>query len=145
MGAIRAAEMRHLGMHGYGAVYEQYIANEDFDDDEVTLMHGVDAPFVPLSEPMIHIRTFIADLVARGQLASETGRQITANLKQRWYAERTLYSLKRALVASLELAPHQVDSEMAEFDHFRLKTLDLLGFAAEKPWLTVEKLSTAAR
>ena len=43
MGAIRAREMAHLGMRGFGRVFERFVAEDDFQDDEVALLvvHGL--------------------------------------------------------------------------------------------------------
>ncbi|GLW69403.1 hypothetical protein Kpho02_17020 [Kitasatospora phosalacinea] len=134
MGAIRAAELRHLGMRGHGEVYERYAGPGEFDDDEVTLLHGADAPYPPLSEPMVHLRGFLADLSARGLLGPAAADRVTAALKRRWYAERTLPELARALVGTGELSAARVERELAGFDRFRCKTRDLLDFAAARPW-----------
>jgi len=123
MGAIRAAEMRHLGMRGFGAVYERYAGCDDFDDDEVALVHQEEAPFRPLSEPLIHIREFLLSL----ELPEHD--RILKSLKQRWYAERTLEALRELLRET-----GQTDRSMAGFDAFRLKRSDLVRFLAERPW-----------
>lgn len=123
MGAIRAAEMHHLGMRGFGAVYERYAGCADFDDDEVALVHEEEAPFRPLSEPLIHIREFLLSL----ELPEHD--RILESLKQRWYAERTLEALRELLREA-----GQPDRSLAGFDAFRLKRLDLVRFLAERPW-----------
>src|SRR5580700_6059608 len=53
MGAIRAREMSSLGMRGFGRVFERFMAEEDFQDDEVALLHEPNAPYRPVSEPLV--------------------------------------------------------------------------------------------
>jgi hypothetical protein len=135
MGAIRAAEMTEFGMRGYGRVFQLFATNPGFADDEVTLIHGADFPFEPLSEPLVHMRVFVDHLVETGVIAPDNADSIVRTLKERWYGYRTL-----DLLAS-QLDRHAKDGElakmeMASFDRFRLKTLDLEDFLRDKPWVT---------
>ncbi|WP_432170503.1 TfuA-like protein [Streptomyces sp. 1222.5] len=134
MGAIRAAEMHTLGMRGFGEVFEAYAEDPDLDDDEVALMHSSEPPFRPMSEPMFHIRRFLADLTGRQLLAEEQTAAIVDDLKQRWYADRTLGALKNALTERGGLPAAVVRAELANFDAFRTKQHDLLRFLKEQPW-----------
>jgi hypothetical protein len=134
MGAIRAAEMHTLGMRGFGEVFEAYAGDPDLDDDEVALMHSSEPPFRPMSEPMLHIRRFLADLASRELLTRQQTTAIVDELKQRWYADRTMGALKNALIHHSGLATTVVQAEMANFDAFRTKQHDLLRFLKEQPW-----------
>ncbi|SEC36554.1 hypothetical protein SAMN05216532_1187 [Streptomyces sp. 2231.1] len=134
MGAIRAAEMYTLGMRGFGEVFEAYAEDSDLDDDEVALMHSSEPPFRPMSEPMFHTRRFLADLTGRQLLAEERTAAIVDDLKQRWYADRTLGALKNALTERGGLPAAVVRAEPANFDAFRTKQHDLLRFLKEQPW-----------
>src|SRR2546426_6706244 len=62
LGAIRAYEMRDLGVKGYGRVYQRFYEDGDFRDDEVALIHEPDPPYRSFSEPLIHIRFFLRQL-----------------------------------------------------------------------------------
>ena len=64
MGAIRAREMAHLGMRGYGSVYAPFATEGDFQDDEVALLHEPNAPYRPVSEPLVHLREAVAHLAS---------------------------------------------------------------------------------
>ncbi|MFJ7967600.1 TfuA-like protein [Streptomyces sp. NPDC096324] len=134
MGAIRAAEMHTLGMRGFGEVFEAYAGDPNLDDDEVALMHSSEPPFRPMSEPMLHIRRFLADLASRHLLTGEQTAAIVNELKQRWYADRTMGALKNALTHRVGLPTTVVQGEMANFDAFRTKQHDLLRFLKEQPW-----------
>ncbi len=70
MGAIRACEMKHLGMRGYGEVYQWYCRDECFRDDEVALMHRPNPPYDAVSEPLIHIRVWLQELVKNPAFAA---------------------------------------------------------------------------
>jgi hypothetical protein len=134
MGAIRAAEMRHHGMRGFGAVYQRYAASDDFDDDEVALVHEADPPYRPLSEPLIHIREFIRSLSERAVLNSAEAELIVLSLKNRWFAERTLFLLRDQLIGQAGLSADEVAKLLTRFDDFRLKRVDLVTFLTERPW-----------
>lgn len=133
MGAIRAAEMSQHGMRGFGAVYDRYATCDDFDDDEVAQIHEADAPYRPLSEPMIHLREFVRALTDRLVLSQATANSIVSRLKNRWYAERTLFLL-RQLLTEAGCAASDINEPLNAFDQFRLKRIDLVKFLAERPW-----------
>ncbi|MBD8147517.1 hypothetical protein IFT37_16395 [Pseudomonas fluorescens] len=134
MGAIRASEMRLLGMQGYGVVYGHYRDDPEFDDDEVTLVHEIDAPYRAMSEPLIHVRGFVAALVEQQTLSADNAHAIIRDLKERWYAERTLSRLRKLLLACAEMTQPQVDDALAGFKAFRVKSQDLQGFLSSRCW-----------
>ncbi|MFD6024134.1 TfuA-like protein [Streptomyces griseoluteus] len=134
MGAIRAAEMHTLGMRGFGDVFEAYAEDPDLDDDEVALLHSSEPPFRPMSEPMLHLRRFLADLTDRQLLTGSQSSAIVSELKQRWYADRTMGALRNALTQHAALPATVLHAEMANFDAFRTKQHDLLRFLKEQPW-----------
>ncbi len=134
MGAIRACEMRHMGMHGFGAVYEWFCRDDDFRDDEVALTHGPTAPYIALSEPLIHIRVWLRELVKKRLLSAAQEKRLIKELMSMWFGERTL-SRVRAMV--LTMIPHhgpEVNETLAVFDRYRLKSRDLSDFLRERPW-----------
>lgn len=134
MGAIRAAEMRFLGMQGYGVVYGRYRDDPEFDDDEVTLVHEIDAPYRAMSEPLIHLRGFVRDLYEQQKLSGDHAQAIIQDLKERWYAERTLSRLKKRLLATGQMTRQEVDEALGGFNGFRVKSQDLQGFLASRCW-----------
>jgi len=134
MGAIRACEMKHLGMRGYGEVYDWFCRDEDFRDDEVALTHASSAPYIALSEPLIHIRAWLRELVEKRLLIASQEKRLLKRLMSMWYGDRTLAGA-RALVLSLipQHAP-EIETTLTEFDRFRLKSRDLSDFLREQPW-----------
>jgi len=134
MGAIRACEMKHMGMRGYGDVYEWFCRDAEFRDDEVALAHGADPPYVALSEPLIHIRVWLDELVKTRLLSARQQKRLLNELMSMWYGDRTL-SLARAMVVSMvPKRAKELDQTLAEFDRFRLKANDLFRFVSERPW-----------
>jgi hypothetical protein len=137
MGAIRAREMAPLGMRGFGRVYERFNEDDDFQDDEVALLHEPTAPYRPLTEPLVHLRTAIEHLVRCGVIKESVGRAVVGDLKSRWFGERTircaLDSLVRHAGAGAE-TKRAIQAQLAEFDRFRLKTIDLVEFLEARPW-----------
>ena len=135
LGAIRACEMRHLGVRGYGAVYERFVADDEFSDDEVALVHAPDPPYQAISEPLIHIRIALEALGDAGVLNGAQRRALTGRLKRLWYGERTLGRLRAEILATTPAANAAVDRWLKGFGRFRIKTLDLERFLVERPWL----------
>ncbi|MEU9631606.1 TfuA-like protein [Streptomyces luteogriseus] len=135
MGAIRASEMTSVGMHGYGEVYQTFAGDPDFADDEVALVHGLEEPFLAVSEPLVHIRAYLRHLEMRGTLSPETTLQILGDFKSRWYADRTLPALARCLAGH---GYQGAVADMRTFGRFRTKTHDLESFLTDRPWTVKE-------
>jgi hypothetical protein len=137
MGAIRAYEMRTLGMRGFGVVYEHFVAADDFQDDEVALLHMADEPYTSFSEPLVHLRHGLAALEREGALSRSSAEHVAAALKSRWFAERTLDAFVQ-LVDEYGggAAGDRARAFAADFGRFRVKTNDLANFFATQPWLT---------
>ncbi len=88
MGAIRAAEMDSLGMFGFGKVYRQYRMDENFSDDEVTLVHSLEYPYEAVSIPLINIRSLLNYLCEHKLIESSRSEIVINKLKYMWYANR---------------------------------------------------------
>ncbi len=137
MGAIRAREMTPLGMRGFGRVYELFAAEGDFQDDEVALLHEGTRPYRGVTEPLVHLRAAIDHLVARGIIEERDARTVIAELKSRWYGERTVRGTIELLGPHARGGVAAVREELREFARFALKTLDLERFLEERPWTLV--------
>jgi hypothetical protein len=137
MGAIRAAEMRHLGMVPWGRVASKFCQDPNLPDDEVALVHGSDAPYVSLSEPLVHMREFLSWALDCGLLSQDEVRQVATSLRNRWYGERTLGLLEREMRIALRVAalPSELQNGLDDFGRFRLKQADLAAFVKVKPWM----------
>lgn len=133
MGAIRACEMNTLGMKGFGEVYRLFASDQDMSDDEVTLIHQAQEPFLPLSEPLIHIRQFLRHWTTEQIITQEQEHDLLTYLKNMWYGNRTLNRLREVLLA-LAISENQIDSAIANFSAYRIKSLDLASFLKLQPW-----------
>jgi len=135
MGAIRAYEMRFLGVRGYGRVYDLFVSEPDFPDDEVALLHSPDPDYTPFSEPLVHLRAALEAYQFQGILQAEDREAIQDRLKSLWYGDRTLDLFFRLVRAA---AGRPVDpllpSMRSEFDRYRLKSHDLDHFLLQHAW-----------
>jgi hypothetical protein len=136
MGAIRVSEMRHMGMKPWGDVAGMFCDNANFADDEVALVHSAEAPYAPLSEPMVHLRAFVAHAIDQGWLNQAQGDRVIAVLRERWYGERTLANLRQAICQALDVKvlPEAIADAVNLFKPYRVKQADLLSFLASTPW-----------
>lgn len=127
MGAIRAYEMRHLGVIGVGQVYQRFAQDEeeDFQDDEVTLLHSPAPEFRALSEPLIHLRVCVADWTQQQIISDQIGQDIIQQLKQMYFGDRTLATFQSLVIQYCNL---DVTSYLNKFDQYRIKNSDLAAF-----------------
>ena len=135
MGAIRAYEMRNMGVRGYGRVYQCFSQYADFRDDEVALVHEPHPPYRPLTEPLVHLRLWLKELRKIGLINRREEKGLLDTLMTIWFGDRTLV---RARSSVLDLIPNEVekvDETLASFHRFRVKCHDLNDFLQEKPWL----------
>jgi hypothetical protein len=134
MGAIRACEMRHLGMRGYGKVYESFCRDENFRDDEVAMVHSPEPPYFPFSEPLIHIRLWLQELVKTGVINGSQKGKVIKHLTGIWFGERTLSLVRELLLNEVPKQAKELDRSRQNFDRFRAKSHDLTAFLNQKPW-----------
>ncbi|MCP5083261.1 MAG: hypothetical protein GY948_16350 [Alphaproteobacteria bacterium] len=104
MGALRAAELHKLGMHGIGRVFEAYRDGVIEDDDEVAMLHGPpETGFLPLTEPMVNVRATLNAAVDGGIIDGPFGTQLCEVAKATFYQELTWDNL----LTSPEAGAHQ--------------------------------------
>jgi len=132
MGAIRAYEMECLGMIGYGKVFEWFKKEEDFQDDEVALLHSPAPSYIAVTEPLVHFRACVADLVTNNHLSVEDGQAIITKLKAVYYGERHREKFYKYLK---EVSTIDVKALAKNFDQYRIKQLDLVDFLEKEVWL----------
>lgn len=132
MGAIRAVELAPVGMKGYGEVYRMFSSNDDLPDDYVALIHGNETPYIPVSEPLVHIDFFLKELVKDKIITHEVYVDLLKTLSNMWFGYRTLKSVKQILknyVAEKNL--HELNEKVNNFQRFRVKNLDVLSFLSK--------------
>ena len=131
MGAIRAYEMESLGMKGYGRVFKYFVDWDDFQDDEVALLHGEHPYYFSFSEPLVHFRECIAALVDQQQISQSAGEAVISALKQRYFGERTMELFVKLLA---EHSSADLQSIPDKFESYRIKQADLVAFLEGEVW-----------
>jgi hypothetical protein len=134
MGAIRAREMAALGMRGFGRVFERFVAEADFQDDEVALLHEPTPPYRAVSEPLVHLRAAIEHLVQQRIVSRADATAVVDDLKSRWFGERTVRGTIEALARRAPESSAAIRRELSDFRRFALKTRDLELFLERHPW-----------
>ena len=132
MGAIRAYEMRFLGMKGFGSIYDRFFQESDFQDDELALLHGPGPQYLKLSEPLVHMRICIEDLVIKNRILHLQGNRIIEILKKRYFGERTMNLFSEV---TKEITGIDLEQLVPDFTRYRQKEADLVQFIQEKKWL----------
>jgi hypothetical protein len=136
IGAIRAYEMRSLGMLGFGRVYEHFLGDDDFQDDEVAQLHAPGPEYFPITEPMVHLRYFIRELEVSGTLSHSSAQRIVDELKAVWYGSRStaflLSLIDRCSGPGAGMAARML---LGDLNRFRVKTQDLARFLEQRAWL----------
>ena len=98
MGALRAVELADFGMIGVGSIFEDYYNGVLQDDDEVAVLHSpLELGFMPLSEPMVSIRTTLDNAQKSGVLLQETADEILRYAKGLNYRHRVWPDILDAL------------------------------------------------
>lgn len=136
IGAIRAAEMHELGMQGYGTVFNRFMENEDFPEDYVALIHGTDAPWFPVSEPLIHIEFLLQDALKHSVINQDVYNEIMHDLCNMWFGFRTLKYLKDKSHILLNGKNYHFCTMLDNIDAYRIKTHDLISFFKKRYFLT---------
>lgn len=134
IGAIRAYEMRHEGVRGFGYVYEQFEKYADFTDDEVCLLHLPMAPYRSLTEPLVNVRYALErrgaalGIDARGQAA------LIGELGRLWFGDRTPERIKKLLVTELAVDADAACGFTKWLSRNSVKSLDLRRLLSLRPW-----------
>ncbi|TVU78462.1 hypothetical protein FQP87_03690 [Vibrio tasmaniensis] len=129
MGAIRAVELKSLGMKGFGNVYSMFAKDDDLPDDYVALIHGNEPPYIPISEPLIHIDFFLKELVEEHVISYEDYIKLLDSFSNMWFGYRTIKKLKQSLNRYvLKSDFSDLDHKFKNFQNYRVKSLDVLSF-----------------
>lgn len=128
MGAIRAAEMHALGMRGFGRVFQRYVDDPGFRDDEVALLHEPEPPYRAFSEPLVQVRDWLDAMVAAGDLAEDRRQALIAELSAMWFGDRT------AATIGARIGPELAARWIPRLREFQTKAQDLAAFASARPW-----------
>lgn len=134
LGAIRAHELRHEGMRGFGEVYAHFARCDDFTDDEMCVIHVPEPPYYPVTEALVNVRHALA---ARGRefgIAEDAARALVEALKALWFGERTHARIRGLLVDDAGVEPAHAERFLDWLRRNRVKTADLERLLATRPW-----------
>lgn len=133
IGAIRALEMRSVGVRGFGWVYAQFVRNDDFTDDEVCLLHLPDPTYEPVTEALVNLRYALQRRGAALGLDDKACSRVIARLRELWFGDRTDEHIVEAL--HREGAHREaVNGWLSWMKRHRVKSLDLIGLLRKSPW-----------
>ncbi len=135
MGALRAAEMHTLGMRGYGTVFQRFIQDRDLPDDYVALVHGTESPWFPVSEPLVHIENLLQEAVRSSVISQEVNQELMYELRNMWFGYRTLKYLREKTKHLTSPKKEEFEIILNKINDFRIKSIDVINFFKEKPFL----------
>lgn len=134
LGAVRAAEMHGHGVRGFGEVFS-HLRDTGAPDDEVAVLHGPEPEYLPLTEALVDLRSFLGHLADRDALSAVTAAMVLDELAALWFGDRTtsaLIDLCRRVSGSDAAAA--VTAALPDFRRHRMKTRDLATFLLEERW-----------
>lgn len=92
MGALRAVELKPLGMIGIGRIYEDYLSGKLNSDEDVALSLCPESGRA-LTVPTVQVKYAVREARASGKISDATARAALAASKKIYYPERTLQML----------------------------------------------------
>jgi hypothetical protein len=134
IGAIRAHEMRAEGVRGHGYVYSLFKRLGDVTDDEMCLLHDPEAPYLPLTEPLVNLRFALEQRGAALHIDAAVQAWLLERLGTLWYGERTEARIRSLMLESARIEPATADALLAWLKLNRIQSLDLASMMAEQPW-----------
>lgn len=134
IGAIRAVEMRAEGMRGFGQVHAMLRRDADFADDEMCHLHFPEAPYFPVSEPLVNLRYALARQAPRLGISEKAVERTVAGLRAFWFGDRTLEQMRATMVGPARVAPSKADAVLEWLVQHRVKTMDLRRLLMRRPW-----------
>lgn len=95
MGALRAAELKPLGMRGVGRIYEDFVSGKLSSDEDVALALHPDTGEA-LTIPTVQVKYVVREAKVAGLLSDKVARMALAASRKIFYPERTLRMLTKA-------------------------------------------------
>ena len=134
LGAIRAHELRGEGMIGFGTVHAMFDRFEDFTDDEMCLLHFPEAPYFPLSVPLVNLRHALDQRAGELGISQASADETIARLRALWFGDRTEERIRSVMVDAAGVDDHRVTALLDWLKQHRVKTTDLQHLLAQRPW-----------
>jgi hypothetical protein len=134
LGAIRAHELRHEGMRGFGEVYAMFGRFDDFTDDEMCLLHFPEAPYFPVTEALVNLRHALDQRGPGLGISEAQASTVIDTLRALWFGDRTPERMRSALLEQGRMQTQAADQLLLWLTENRLKTLDLERLLRARPW-----------
>ena len=134
LGAIRAYELRHEGMLGFGAVHAMFDRFEDFTDDEMCLLHFPEPPYFPVSEALVNLRHALEQRATVLGISRAGAEETLARLRALWFGDRTEERIRSVMVGAVGIDERSVTALLDWLKQHRVKTTDLERLLATRPW-----------
>ena len=134
IGAIRAYELRHQGMNGFGYVYEQFERFVDFADDEMCLIHVPDPPYFPVTEALVNLRYALDCRKKALNISERSAASVIDELRTMWFGDRSRIRIREVMVNIAGIEIEAADSLLEWTRLHRVKALDLANLLAARPW-----------
>lgn len=91
MGALRAAELYHYGMNGFGEIFQEFKAGILSDDDELAVLHATkENGFIPVNDVMVNIRATCKKAYVENIISLEEKNNLVSFCKTTFYPYRSL-------------------------------------------------------
>lgn len=101
MGALRAAELHHYGMQGFGKIFHDFKEGHLSDDDEVAVLHLEEAKhFAAINDAMVNIRATCHKAFAEDVLTLDAKNKLLSYCKSQFYPYRSLMKAAMQLAQS---------------------------------------------
>lgn len=128
LGALRAMELRHCGMHGVGWVFDKFLSGAINADDEVVVRVGEDDQEA-LTVPLVNLRYAAEALVTKGLLQNSLAQKIIRETQNLYFEDRTnarIAAIADRFCVSAEITQLLLDSR---YDIKQLDTKLALSYA----------------
>lgn len=104
MGALRAAELEPLGMHGIGKIFQAFKTKVYRDDGEVAVVHGPSEFKYPvLTDALVNIRATVAKALDEKIINAKLGGEIIDRAINTFYQKRKLELITSSMPQTKEL------------------------------------------
>lgn len=101
MGALRAAELHHYGMQGFGLIFNEFKEGILSDDDEVAVLHqSQNEGYHPLNDAMVNIRATCQKAYEEQIITPIMRQELITYCKAQFYPYRSLVKAALSLAKS---------------------------------------------
>ena len=142
MGALRAAELEKDGMIGIGKIFQAYKSGNVDSDAEVAMIFSA-KDYMPLSEPLIHIRFFVQDMIQKQVLSNGEGSTILEVSKNIYFPSLSFSKVFDKIQCcinneKIEYMKNYYNSHKEEYNIKKKDAKELLNYIAKNKNIIIE-------